>query len=629
MPNLSSMFLFNPFAKFFRKSRPEEEQRQQEEIENSQGVSQEEIDLANFMNYDYLSNPGASITYVGIQFEQYFGSKRGRMMKYRGMSRCPIVNDAINQICDDAIVDNPEGDVINLEITEEMPEHIEDEIRKIWKYLTVNVFKINERGWEMFRKWLVEAELYVELVLNDEGDDIIGIKILPAHTVMPIYEENKITGYVQVNVNSSDAVKGTDNAHQGNVSYAKPSAYADEEPSSIVFDKDQVAYANFGEYGETFLDVRGFLESAIRPFNQLNNMEDAIVVHRLVRAPQRRIWNIYTGRMPKGKADEFVKGLANRYKKKLIYDPETGAMNSSMNVQSMLEDYWFTRDINGNGTSVDTIGGESNFSDMDDVKYFQENLYKSLMLPRSRWEDPATSMYASGKSGEIQREEIKFSRFVDRLQRRFKYIIFDPFITLLRLRGIDERYINQDFYNIQFTESNLFKEYKELELMENRLSILGAASEFIYNPTENPNGYFAPEFALKRMFLMNEEEWHWNKELMDKIKPTEEELAAQQAAAEAGGGEFGGAPGGEFGGAAGGEFGDEMGGEFGDEGGAEGETEGGEEVEPPEAPESVIFKVGDGDSEILREWASFDTTITNKYKDTNLRSIFKTKNMRS
>jgi len=630
--SLDKIFLFNPFSKFFRHSRQEEEKKDEQESENSQGVSQEQIDLHNFINYDYLSNPGNAITFVGIQFEQYFGSKRGRIQKYRQMARYPIVNDALNQICDDAIVDNPEGDVISLEITDEIPEHIEDEIRKIWKYLIINVFKINERGWDLFRKWLIECEIYLELILNDTGDDIIGIKILPAHTMMPVYKENKIDAYMQVNTGSSETL-AANNATQGNVAYANPQVNS-EETKSIIFDKDQIAYANYGDYGENFLDVRGFLESAIRPFNQLNNMEDATVVSKLVRAPQRRVWNIYTGRMPKGKADEFVKQLSNRYKKKLIYDAETGAMNSAQNIQSLTEDYWFTRDINGNGTSVDTIGGDNSFDDMSQVKYFQENLYKSLMLPRSRWEDPSTSMYASGKSGEIQREEIKFSRFVERLQRRFKYIILDPFITLLRLRGIDERYVDQDIFNVQFTKSNLFKEYKELELMESRLSILGAAGEFIYNTTENPNGYFAPEFALKRMFLMSDEEWIWNKELMDKIKPTDEELAAQQAAGGGTGG-FGGDTGGGFGGDTGGGFGTAAGGVEGGEAGVGDETPGevpvaGAEAEDttPATPESFNIEIGDGDSNILKEWFILDESIKDRYKDKKIRNQFKSKNNR-
>jgi hypothetical protein len=621
--SLDRFFLFNPFAKFFKGSRVEEEKKEDQEIDNSQGVSQEEIDLQNFINYDYMSSPGNAITYVGIQFEQYFGSKRGRIQKYRQMSRYPIVNDALNQICDDAVVDNPEGDVINLEITEEIPEHIEDEIRKIWKYLTINVFKFNERGWDLFRKWLIEAEIYIELILNDEGDDIIGIKVLPSHTMMPIYRENRIDAFMQVNANSPEAVKGS-NASMGNVDYAQNQNFSDNgEQNSIVFDKDQIAYSNYGDIGENNLDIRGFLESAIRPFNQLNNMEDSTVVAKLVRAPQRRIWNIYTGKMPKGKADEFVKQLANRYKKKLIYDPTTGAMDSAQNIQSLTEDYWFTRDINGNGTTVDTIGGDNSFDDMSQVKYFQENLYKSLMLPRSRWEDPTTSMYASGKSGEIQREEIKFARFVERLQRRFKYIVLDPFITLLRLRGIDERYINQDIFNVQFTKSNLFKEYKELELMESRLSILAAASQFIYNPNENPQGYFAPEFAMKRMFLMTEGEWQWNKELMDKIRITDENASGGSenqfgAPGESGGG-FGGGAGGEFG-----TEGGESGGEAGEDTGAEAPVAGGEGG-AEETPESSSFKITNKDSSILQEWFIFDESIKDRYKDKNLRNCFNSK----
>lgn len=624
--DISKIFLFNPFAKFFRQSRPEEEKQEQQEIENSQGVSQEQIEAANFLNYDYLASPGNAVTYVGIQFEQYFGSKRGRIQKYRQMARYPIINDALNQICDDAVVDNPDGDILSLEILEEIPEHIEDEIRKIWKYLIYKVFKFNERGWDLFRKWLIEAELYVEIILNEKGTDIVGIKVLPAHTMMPVYEEGKIKAYMQTNANVPLKGTGSESAIQGNVDYARTASFT-EDTQSVIFDKDQVAYANYGDYGETFLDVRGFLEAAIRPFNMLNNMEDAVVVNKIVRAPQRRIWNIYTGRMPKGKADEFVKQLANRYKKKLIYDPATGAMNSAQNVQSLTEDYWFTRDINGNGTTVDSIGGESNFSDMEDVKYFQQNLYKSLMLPRSRWEDPSTSMYSSGKSGEIQREEIKFSRFVERLQRRFKYVVLDPFITLLRLRGIDERYVGQDIFNIEFTKSNLFKEYKEMELMESRLAVLASTSEFIYNPTENPNGYFAPEFALRRMFLMSEEEWNWNKKLLDAIKPSKEE---QEAIAAAGGGAAGGFGGGFGGEAGGGGFGGgEMGGgEMGTpEAGAEASPEAGgaAEATPPEFPESIRYIVGNKDSTLLNEWASFDETIKDRFKDNNLRKKFRNK----
>jgi len=618
--DLSKLFLFNPFSRFFNRTRSEEDVKVEKQLANSQGISQEEIDIRNFINYDYLSSPGAAITYIGIQFEQYFGSKSGRIQKYREMARYPIINDGLSQICDESIVSNSDGSFLALEIQEEIPEHIEEEIRKIWKYLVVDVFNFNERGWEFFRKWIIEAELYMELILNDEGDNIIGIKILPAHTMMPIYEENKISGFMQVNVNSPEAVKGVDHAHKGNVSYANTQSYSQTEQSNIIFDKDQVAYVNFGDYGDNFLDVRGFLETSIRPYNQLKNMEDAMVVHRLVRAPQRRIWNVYVGKMPKGKADEYVRGLIQRYRKKIIYDPETGAMNSAQNVQSLTEDYWFTKDINGNGTSVDTIGGDSNFGEMDDVTYFQENLYKTMMLPKSRWEEGGgQSVYSNGRAGEIQREEIKFSQFVERLQRRFKYILIDPFITLLRLKGIDERYIDYKLYNIRWTKSNLFKEYKELELLESRLGILGSVSEFIYHPEENPTGYFAQEFALRKFFLMNDEEWQWNKELMSKIikKDTDETPPDE------GFGDEGGDMGTE----------EEPGGFGSDEGPTEtpttnepttpeivGTDAGGE---PIPTPESVSFTKTKKDSLILTEWKNFDKKIIEKYKDQSIKKRFK------
>lgn len=597
------LFLFNPFSKFFRQSRPEEEAVEKEELDNSQGVSQEEIDLANFINYDNMTAPGYAVSYIGIQFEQYFANKSGRILKYRQMARYPIIRDGIDQICDEAVVDNADGDVLNLDIVEEIPEHIENEIRKIWDYLTVSVFRFNERGWDLFRKWLVEAELYVELVLNDEGNDIIGLKVLPAHTMTPIYEENKIRAYMQVGTDSpSDELRSVypDNANRGNVAYAGTQNFAQGQGNNIVFDKDQVAYANYGDTGNNMLDVRGFLDSAIRSYNQLKNMEDALIVYRMVRAPSRRVWNIYTARMPKGKADEYVRQLAFRYKKKVNYDSETGAMDSSQNVQGLTEDFWFTRDINGNGTTVDTIGGDATFTEMDDVKYFQENLYKTMMLPKTRWDDSAgENQYTTGRSGEIAREEIKFSRFVERLQRRFKYIILDPFITLLRLRGIDERYVNYNMYNIQFTKSNLFKEYKELELLETRISLLGSVRDMVFDPEDNPQGYFAREFALRRFFMISDEDYQWNEELLEKQKQGSVNTEEEGLGAGAGGEGF--------------ESGGETGGDFGAE-------EGGAEEGPLETPESISLNTTGNLTTILNEWKTLDTSIKKRYKDQKLRN---------
>jgi hypothetical protein len=500
MPSLlSNLFLYNPIAKFFRASRPAEERQDKEEIENSVGVSQEQIDLHSVIDTSYLLSPGSAISYVGISFEQFFASKHGRIQKYKEMSLFPEISDGLDAVSDEAIVANPQGNVVDLDIVEEMPSHIEEEVRKIWDYLINDVYAINERGWEFFRKFLIESELYIENILNEEGNNIIGIKVLPAHTMIPIYEDNKIRGFMQTKVGNPQAQD-----------------VRQQQQGSVVFDKDQISYVNFGLIGVNMLDVRGYLESTIRVYNQLKNLEDALVVYKLIRAPSRRVWNIAVGRMPKTKAEEYLKGLIQRYKKKIIYNADTGAVDSTANIQAMTEDFWFTRNENGEGTTVEEIGGTMQLGELTDINYFLQKLYKSLKLPKSRWEDSASSMYSSGKSGEILREEIKFSKFVERIQNRFKYILLNPFITLLRLKGIDERYIKEDHFKITFTKSNLFKEYKELELVESRMGILDRISNFIYDKNVNPQGLFAKEFALKHFFKMSEEEWTENEELKKK-----------------------------------------------------------------------------------------------------------------
>lgn len=607
--DLSRMFFFNPFAKYFKVSRPEEEQRDQEELENSQGMSGEELLMGRVANYEALSQPGSSLTYIGIQFEQYFANKTGRIGKYREMSLCPEISDALDTICDEAIVQDTDGNIVTLEVEQEMPNHVEEEVREIWDYLVDEVFAFSDRGWDFFRKWIIEAELYVELILNDEGNDIIGIKVLPNHTMLPVYEENKIVAYMQ-------------QAHPRAVeNLAADTQY--KQPASIMFDKDQVSYINYGLYGTNQLDVRGFLDPAIRTFNQLRSLEDAVVVYRLVRAPERRVWNIAVGRMPKGKAEEYIKGLIQRYKKRIVYDPETGAMNAALNVQSLTEDFWFARNEEGEGTTVETIGGGMNLGEIDDVNYFLKKLYKTLKLPSSRWSDVGEgSTYSSGKSGEITREEIKFARFIERLQTRFKWLLLDSFITLLRLRGIDERYIDEAYYNVRFTESNLFKEYKELELTESRFAALTTMSEFIYDPEQNANGFFSREFALRQYFLMTDEEWILNNKLLEgeKARASQEGMAPgigqgpEAGFGEPAGGGFGG---GGFGGGAP-EFGAEAGAEGGEVAGAEvagGELAGAIPTGPEAAGESETIEFGGTakDTSIFSSWLQTDRDIHHKY----------------
>jgi len=501
--SLASMFSKNRFSKHFNRGREHEEVQEQQILKNSQGIDQEQMDRQAFFSTDFMDNPQSTITYLGTSFEQYLGNKVSRIMKYREMSNYPLIMDSIENICDEAIVDNPVGDVFSLHITQEIPEHIEEQIREEWKYLAHDIFQINEMGWQIFKKYITDGEVYIELILEENGKNIIGIKILPSHTMMPIYESGEIVSYIQTKrgINNNTGINSSD-----------------QEEQVTVFDKDQVVYINYGTTGDNSLDVRGYLESAIRVYNQLKNLEDSLVVYRLVRSPMRRIWNVFTGGMPKGKAEEYIKGLQQRYKKKIVYNTETGATDSTANIISLTEDLWFSKNAEGQGNTVETLDGQSTFlQDLDDLKWIRESLYKALKIPNSRWADPTGATYNVGKSAEITREEVKFSKFVERLQRRFKFLFLDAFVTQLRLKGFDKEYTTLRLFDVQFTKSNLFKEYRELEMTNQKLTTLTTAKDLIYTE-ENPNGIFALEYVMKNMILMTDEQWNENKTMLESDK---------------------------------------------------------------------------------------------------------------
>lgn len=475
----------NPFAVFFRRARSEDyEDASRQRVSNAQGLSQEDtaiqtVGSASVMGVVMGQQPGeATVAVTGIQFEQVFESKRQKVSKYREMSNFAEIEEATENVCDDAIIEDDDGNILNMDISKEIPENTRMLCAGYFKYLINTVMRFHETGWDIFKRWLIDSELYGELILNQKGDNIVGIKLLPSYTMSPIYNGGVIQGYVQV------PEKNFQNKKQ------------------IDFDKDQIVYINYGKFGDNIGDTRGYYESAIKTYNQLKSMEDAVVVYRLVRSVERRAWNIYTGKMQKTQAEAYIKGLMQRFKKRMIYDANTGAVNSAQNVIAMTEDYWFSTNSEGNGTKVETLAGGANLGELEDVKYFLRKLYKTLKLPKSRWEETTTVSY--GKSGEITREEIHFARFIERLQNKFKYFILEPFITLLRLRGIDPRYLKSEYFNLQFTQSNLFKEYKEMEVLDARLAILNQFSSFMYNPTESPAGLFAPEFVLKKYFRMSD-----------------------------------------------------------------------------------------------------------------------------
>lgn len=482
VPGWVSKLIPNIFSKYFITNRgSKEEVRDKQLASNAQSQSQEELDGWKALA---ASEIGADFFTGQVLFGQLFSDKKTRISKYREMSMYPEISDAIDIVVDDAILENDKGEIIKLKIKKDIPRHVERKIRREWDYILHDVLKFNDRGWDMFRKWLIESELYLEIVLNKKGNNIIGVKQMPPFTVTPIYNGSNIVKFVQ-----------TRKSPKNNTEIQVP------------FEANQVAYSNYGMYGNNLIDVRGYLEAAIRTYNQLKNLEDALVVYRLVRAPERRVWNIDVGRMPKGKAEEYIKKLINKYKKQSIYDPNTGAVNSSQNIQALTEDFWFAKS-EGKGTEVSTLQSGLNLGELEDVNYFLRKLYKTLKMPRSRWEDPG-SVFGAGKIGEITREEIKFSRFIERLQQRFQRVVLDVFYEQLKFRDIEKKYISSEYFDVEFTESNLFKEFKELEIVQAKFEVWDSVSQHVYTEDQT-NGVFSREYALKNFFGMTDEEYDKN-----------------------------------------------------------------------------------------------------------------------
>ena len=244
----------------------------------------------------------------------------------------------------------------------------------------------------------------------------------------------------------------------------------------------------------------------------------------MVRAPERRVWNIETGRMTAGKKQQYIQKLINKYKRQVNYNPETGAVDATQNIQSLSQDYWFSK-TEGQGTDVTTLGGGQQLGELDDVNYFLGKLYKVLKMPKDRFSDP-NSQYNSSSS--LEREEIRFTKFINRCQNRFKKVIMDVFIQQLRLQGIDKEYIDRNLYDIRFSKSNYFEAYKEMDVLESKVNLWSSLEGYTVTP-DNPDGAFSREYVLRHLLHMTDEEWKLNEELKDKEKEKAKKNAEDNA----------------------------------------------------------------------------------------------------
>lgn len=412
------------------------------------------------------------------------------IMKYRGVATHPEVDAAIEDIVNESISgsENEAPVLINLDGVE-----TSDKIKKLMteEFDSIcGMLNFNELGHDIYRSWYVDGRLIHHLVVN-EGNMKAGIQEIRPIDATKIRKVKEVK-YKKDNKTGAKVVDKTDEFY---VFQEK-----NQTQSAVKLTPDSVSYVTSGLTDPTKKRVISYLHKAIKPINQLRMMEDSLVIYRLARAPERRIFYIDVGNLPANKAEQHMKEIQTRYRNKLVYDASTGDLKDDRKHMSMLEDFWLPRREGGRGTEISTLPGGDNLGQIDDIVYFQKRLYRALNVPINRLEQE--SQFSLGRSTEISRDEVKFQKFIDRLRKRFSTLFTQILKKQLILKGIitlEDWNTWKNDIQIDFIRDNHFTELKDSELLRERLSTLDQLSQYV-------GEYFSREWVMKNVMMMSDED---------------------------------------------------------------------------------------------------------------------------
>ena len=434
---------------------------------------------------------GAYGTYVDL--EGSAKSEAELVTRYREMSLQPECDSAIDDVVNEAIVYNEKEPAISIVLDDlkgvgaGIKKKIHEEFDNILRMLN---FTTN--SYDVFRKWYIDGRLYYHLVI-DESNPRLGIQELRyidprkiRKVKQPIKKKDEKTntiltkGYLEYYIFHP---RGINRSNQG-----------------LKISKDSISYCHSGLLDQRMLLVLGHLHKAIKPLNQLRMLEDASVIYRLARAPERRIFYIDVGNLPKIKAEQYLRDMMVKHKNKLVYDASTGEVRDDRKFMTMLEDFWLPRREGGKGTEITSLPGGQNLGEMEDIEYFKRKLYKALNVPVSRME--AENNFNLGRASEITRDELKFTKFIARLRNKFTTLFDQLLETQLILTGVTTRKEFREMrehIHYDFLEDNHFSELKNAEIMGDRLRLLGEVDSFV-------GRYFSQEYVKKNILHMNEDD---------------------------------------------------------------------------------------------------------------------------
>lgn len=463
---------FELFGWQLKKSKEEQQQKKAESFvlpENQDGA---------------VNVEGVAGAYGGyIDFDATVKNEFELVTRYRELSLLPDVDFAIDDIVNEMIVLDGSSDAVKLnleqvKITKAVKTKIEEEFRNI-----LTLLDWNNQAYEIVRKWYIDGRLYYHVILDEKNstNGIAELRYIDPRQIRKVREiDRQVDQNTGIELTNVKDEYFTYNARGMQFTSNTPNSYSPTATiAGIKIQSDCICYAHSGIVDKYSASILSHLHKAIKPINQLKMMEDALVIYRIARAPERRIFYVDVGNLPKTKADEYLRSVMNRYRNKLQYNIETGEMKDDRRFLSMLEDFWLPRREGSQGTSIETLPGGENLGEMQDVEYFQKKVYRALNVPLSRLDSGAG--FQLGRAAEISRDEVKFSKFIHRIRLRFSHL----FDELLKKQLVLKKIINPDEWStiregikFDFNTDNHFAELKETEIFKSRLELLQQIDSF-------------------------------------------------------------------------------------------------------------------------------------------------------
>ena len=437
-------------------------------------------------------------TYVDLE-----GSVRNEIeliTRYREMSNHPELDMAIGEVVNEAITHDKSGKVLKIVLDDlkqpaSIKKKIEEEFDSILKMLN-----FSNLADDLFRRWYIDGRLFYQVIVNEKtpNQGIQELRYIDPRKIRKVREIKKDrdpkTG--------ATIIKSIAEYYVFNDRGTAQQAFTAQVNQGLRISPDSIINVNSGMMDAKNTFVISYLHKAIKPLNQLRMIEDAIVIYRISRAPERRIFYIDVGNLPKGKAEQYLRDVMIKYRNKMVYDANTGELRDDRKHMSMLEDFWLPRREGGKGTEITTLPAGQNLGELEDVKYFQKKLLQSLNVPYSRLEPQEGGFAGLGRSQEVTRDELKFAKYIQQLRNKFTNLFDEALGIQLSLKGICTLEEWEDFKDdiyYDFLKDNNFTEMRESELLQNRIQMVATLDPFI-------GRYFSQQFVKQKVLMMTEEE---------------------------------------------------------------------------------------------------------------------------